>query len=397
MSKMRGPLAPYAAGFYGELRHLGYPPASARWQMQLMSHASRWLSEHRRLPHDLTPAVVDEFLALRRAQGRKEWISRRGIEPLLRYLRGRGVVPVPAPVEPQTQPERLLAAYRDYLARERGLTPATIATYLAVARRFLAAPACPAPADLAALRGADVLAFVTRDLRTRRRGSAPAVATGVRALLRFLFLDGRIAQPLAEVVPRVAHWRLRPVPPRLAPDHLARLLDGCDRHTADGLRAWAICTLLARLGLRAGEVAGLTLRDIDWRRGVLTVHGKGPRQETLPLPADVGQALVAWLQHGRPRDAQSAVFTRLRAPHRPLTSAGVSHVVAAACRHADLEPFHAHRLRHAAATQMLDAGASLEEIGQVLRHRRYMTTAIYAKVTQAALGLVARPWPEGRS
>lgn len=398
MFKMAGPLAPYAAGFHAELIHLGYTPTSARWQMQLMSHASRWLAAHHRLPIDWTPALVDEFLTLRRAQGRKEWISRQGLTPLLRYLRGCGVVPDPVPVAPQGELECLLTTYGEYLTRERGLTAATIARYRTEAQRFLTAPECgPTAADLARLSAADVLAFVTRAVRTRSRGSAPAVATGVRALLRFLFVDGRITQPLAEVVPRVAHWRLRPLPPRLAADDLARLLNTCDRHTAEGLRMWALCTLLARLGLRAGEVARLTLPDIDWRRGVVTIQGKGATRETLPLPADVGHALVAWLQYGRPRDAHGVVFPRLRAPHRPLTSAGVSHVVAAACRRAGLEPFYAHRLRHAAATQMLDAGASLEEIRQVLRHRRDMTTALYAKVDRAALGLVARPWPEDRS
>lgn len=155
----------------------------------------------------------------------------------------------------------------------------------------------------------------------------------------------------------------------------------------------AVLTTLVRLGVRAGEVASLKLNDIDWRHGEITIHAKGHRKMQLPLPTDVGEALATWLRGGRPADADAHVFTRIRAPHVQLTSSGVSHIVEAACRRAGLKPFHAHRLRHVAATQMLRAGASLVEIGQVLGHSRSETTAIYAKVDHASLATLALPWP----
>ncbi|MGH8893535.1 MAG: tyrosine-type recombinase/integrase [Actinomycetes bacterium] len=159
---------------------------------------------------------------------------------------------------------------------------------------------------------------------------------------------------------------------------MARLLASCDRRSTFGRRDYAVLTVLARLGLRAGEVAALELTDIDWRAGELVVRGKGRRQERLPLPADVGEALVGWLRRGRPRCEATTVFTTVRAPHRGLTS-GVSAIVRAACGRAGLPAIHAHRLRHTAATEMLRAGASLPEVGQVLRHPSVLTTAIYAR------------------
>ena len=392
--QVSGPLAPYAEGFHLELRRLGYTPVSAGFQMQLMSHASRWAAEQGLQPGDLVPEVIDRFLALRRAQGRKEWISPIGMKPLLGYLRGIGVVPEPERELPATNLERLTESYRVYLTNERGLTPETITAYVTVAHLFLSQPTMAGRASLADLSGGEVLAFVTRELRSRPPGSAPAIATGMRALLRYLFLDGKIGQPLALVVPKVARWRLRALPPSLDPGQVNLLLRSCDQAAPVGLRDSAILTMLVRLGVRAGEVAALRLDDIDWRRGELTIHGKGRRQEQLPLPTDVGEALVAWLRRARPSDADVHVFTRIRAPHVQLTSSGVSHIVEAACRRAGLEPFHAHRLRHVAATEMLRSGASLIEIGQVLRHSRSLTTAIYAKVDHASLSTLALPWPE---
>jgi site-specific recombinase XerD len=172
------------------------------------------------------------------------------------------------------------------------------------------------------------------------------------------------------------------------------LLTSCDRSTSTGLRDFAILLLLVRLGLRAGEVAALSLDDLNWRQGELTVRGKGHRVDRLPLPGDVGQAIVDYLRRARPRTAQGrTVFVWVQAPHRALSSNAVTTVVANAGRRAGLGLIGAHRLRHTAATAMLQAGGSLTEIGQVLRHRRVLTTAVYAKVDQQALRLVARPWP----
>jgi integrase len=183
------------------------------------------------------------------------------------------------------------------------------------------------------------------------------------------------------------------VPVSFGRAEVARLLASCDRRTTFGRRDYAVLTVLARLGLRAGEVAALELADIDWRAGELVVRGKGRREERLPLPADVGEAVAGWLRRGRPRCECATVFTRVRAPHRRLTTSAVSHIVRAACARAGLPAVHAHRLRHTAATEMLRAGASLTEVGQVLRHASVLTTAIYAKVDHGRLRSLALPWP----
>jgi len=195
-------------------------------------------------------------------------------------------------------------------------------------------------------------------------------------------------------VPAVAGWRLAGLPKALEPKEVRRLMSSCDRRTGTGRRDFAMLSLLSRLDLRSGEVSALSLDDIDWRAGTLVVRGKGNRVESLPLPTDVGEAVVAYLNRGRPPSAEGrTVFVRVKAPHRALSPTGVTQAVAAASQRAGLGQIYAHRLRHTAATQMLRAGASLPEIGQVLRHRRALTTAIYAKVDRDALRTIARQWP----
>jgi integrase/recombinase XerD len=250
--------------------------------------------------------------------------------------------------------------------------------------------------DVEHLNAADVTAFMLSRCSGPSRRAAKVTVSPLRSFLRFLHVSGAITQPLAAAVPSMAGWRLAGLPKGVDPVHVRRLLASCDRRTTAGRRDFAILTTLVRLGLRAGEVAALRLDDIDWRLGEMAVHGKGSRAERLPVPADVGTAIVAYLRDRRPASAQGrTVFVRLMAPHRALSPTGVTNVVAAAARRAGLEPIYAHRLRHFAATQTLRAGASLSEIKQLLRHSRAQTTAIYAKVDRDALRTIARPWPGG--
>jgi integrase len=391
--KVVGPLVPFTAGFRAELEAQGYRRYPVCDQLRLMAHLSRWMLAEAVDVGGLTPERVGDFLTARRAEGYVLWRSQKGVAPILAHLRHVGAVPLPVPPEPTTQSERLLSHFRIYLTEERGLAKATVAHDVHVAGLFLATRVELMGLGLADLSGGDVVAFVLSECGSRSAGSARSVVTGLRSFLRYCHLAGLTPRPLAESVPSVASWRLVGLPKALAPGEVERLLRSCDRRTTFGRRDFAVLTLLARLGLRAGEVAALRLDDLDWRAGELLVRGKGPKAERLPLPADVGEAMAAWLRRGRPRCVAREVFTRVRAPHVGLSTGGVSNVVAAACRRAGLPEVHAHRLRHTAATEMLRAGAGLIEVGQVLRHESLLTTSIYAKVDRGSLRALARPWP----
>ncbi|HEX6402838.1 MAG TPA: site-specific integrase [Pseudonocardiaceae bacterium] len=396
-ARVTGPLLRYAPGFVAELARLGYTADSASGQMFLMAHLSRWLVGERLDAGGLTPQVVQRFLAARRAAGYKLYRSPKALVPLLGYLRELGVTPPASPPGPAGPAQMLLSRYQHFLVTERGLRCATARDYADKVRPFLAGRERAGGLDLASLTAAEVTAFVLASCPGKPKGTAKLTVTALRSLLGFLHVEGLIHESLGEAVPAVASWRLAGLPTALEPTQVAALLASCDRSTAVGRRDFAMLTLLARLGMRAGEVAALALEDIDWRAGEITVSGKGGRAERLPLPADAGEAVTVYLRQGRPEpvEATRQVFLRVRAPHRGLTSGGVTQAVFAAGRRAGIGPVYAHRLRHSAATGMLAAGASLTEIGQLLRHRRLLSTAIYAKTDIDRLRTLARPWPGG--
>jgi len=392
--RVSGPLVAYRDGFAEELAGQGYTAGSAQHQVLLMAHLSRWLESRGLGVADLTPDRAQEFLAARRADGYSLELSWRGLTPLLGYLRGLGVAPAqPEPVA-STPAERLTGDYRSYLVRERGLATTSVCRYLGTARLFLSECEHRGGLDLGRLSAGDVTDFVIRHCRQRRTASARALVTGLRSLLRFLFLEDYTQCQLAQAVPTATGWAGASLPRPLGASSVAALLASCDVHSVAGQRDRAIITILARLGLRAGEVAALRLGDVDWRHGEIVVRGKGDRQERLPLPVDVGEAMVAYLRC-RPRAECRALFLKVRAPVRGLTPAGVEDVVRGACMRAGLPQAGPHRLRHHAATAMLANGAPLAEVGQVLRHARAATTVLYAKVDRAALRVIARPWPGG--
>ncbi|HJW75962.1 MAG TPA: site-specific integrase [Thermoleophilia bacterium] len=396
--RVAGPLKAFAIGFATELLRQGYTPDSARLQMYLMAHLSRWLGAEGLNAGGLSTAEVGRFLDARRAAGYTQYLTGKAMRPMLTYLRKRGVAPMPLARAPNGPVEEALERYQHYLTLERGLGSATVRGYVDAVRSFLRGRVTPDGLNLALvdLSAADVTTFVVARCPHQSRGAAKLTVTALRSLLGFLHVEGAIQQPLAAAVPSVAGWRLAGLPKGLEPAQVRSLLAACDRRTRKGRRDFAILTTLVRLGLRAGEVATLRLDDIDWRAGEIVVHGKGNRAERLPLPADVGNAVAAYLRSGRPASAEGrTVFVRCRAPLRPLSTGGVTQVVVAAARRAGLGVIRAHRLRHTAATQMLRAGAPLPEIGQLLRHRRALTTAIYAKVDFQALRTIARPWPGG--
>lgn len=396
--RVSGPLEAFASGFAVELSRQGYRPVSAAFQLQLMAHVSRWLAGEGLDASGLAGPRVEQFLVARRAAGYTNYRSPRAMAPLLGYLRSVGVAPSVVAAVAATPVDELLARYRRYLALDRGLAAVTVRCYLEMVSPFLAARAGADGLGLARVSAADVNSFVLAESASRSRGSAKLMVTALRSLLGFLHVEGLITESLTGAVPSIAGWRLARLPRALEPGDVARLLATCDRETVVGRRDFAVLVVLVRLGLRRGEVAGLVLENVDWRLGEIEICGKGSRRERLPLPADVGDAIVDYLQDGRPHDAEGrAVFIRVKAPHRALTPGGITQVVIAAGRKAGLGDIAAHRLRHTAAAAMLRAGAPLTEIGQVLRHRQLATTAIYTKIDRDALRALARPWPGATS
>lgn len=291
--------------------------------------------------------------------------------------------------------EVLLDRYRRYLESERGLDARTIVGYVGRVRPFLDRRFADGGVDLERVTPDELSAFVQEECwRRRSRGSAKVTVTALRSLLRFLHVEGMVDESLASAVPSVASWRLAGLPRSLDAGQVARLLASCDRETTAGRRDFAILSLLARLGLRRGEVAALTLDDIDWGAGELIVRGKGARHDRMPLPVDVGEALVDYLAHGRPTNvAGRSVFVRVVAPVAALSPGAVTHVVERAAGRAGVDGACPHRLRHTVATETLRRGAPVAEIGELLRHRHLATTAIYAKVDRERLRTIARPWP----
>ena len=388
-----GPLAPYAAGFESWLASRAYSASASADRLYQFDQLSRWLGREGLGTGGLTSEHARRFAAGRRAAGLKSWSSPHSVALPLEYLRQLGVAPPTAPVRPQGPVEELLADYCRYLSAERGLSDHTVFdAYGPAARLFLSGLETPDGLGLDRLSAAEVSSFLARECPGRSVSGARDLVCALRSLLRYLHLAGMTAAPLVWAVPSVADLRDRTLPRGLDPAAVRRLLASCDRRTLTGLRDFAILLLLSRLGLRAGEVAAITLEDIDWRGGLLLVHGKGSREDALPLPVDVGEAIVAYLRR-RPRCQCRALFLRVTAPRQELDRCTVAWVVRAACDRAGLPRAGAHRLRHTAASQMLQAGATLTEIGQVLRHREPKTTAIYAKIDHRSLGTLARPWP----
>lgn len=395
-SKVRvvGPLAPYAERFGRELGSWGYTDLSATEQLRLMGHLSRWMAGEGLDAAVLSAVQLEEYRKARGAQGYTARLTPTAVGRLQEFLRGEGVPTSPSPCPPVGPVDELLARYENYLVGERGLVEQVVSAWLKAARLFLADH--PGLATGAAVIGTgEVSAFCARELPRRSGSVARNLAAALRSFLRFLHVDGVIGAPLAQAVPAVATRNGTGLPRGLTAATVARLLASCDRRTKLGRRDYAILLVLARLGLRAGEVARLSLDDIDWRAGELVVHGKGGRDDRLPLPSDVGAALVGYLRRGRPRTDSRAVFLRAIAPRVVLSPPGITWVVYSACDRAGVPKVGAHRLRHTLASDVLRAGGSLVEVSQILRHAAVGTSAIYAKVDFAALAPLAPPWPGG--
>jgi len=393
-----GVLGEHVQGFVEALRLAGYVPSSIHDKVLLVAQLGRWL-EHRRLGmRDLDEDRVGQFLRQRSRRYRPRRGAVRTFVQLLRHLRTAGeLAPLVVPLKRDTA-AITEEQYATYLHEERGLGRATLINYLPLVECFLLDRFGKGTVRLAQLTAADVTRFVRRRAYTMSPARAKLLVTALRSFLRFVFLRGETARDLTASVPTVADWRHATLPRFIPAEDVGRILRACDRGTAVGRRDYAVLLLLARLGLRAGEVVHMELEDIDWRVGELIVRGKGARHERLPVPKDVGAALVDYLRRDRVRCASRRVFICMRAPNRGFAGpVAICTIVRRAIERAGLRPptKGAHLLRHSLATELLRRGASLAEIGDLLRHRSPDTTMLYAKVDFAALRQIALRWPGG--
>jgi len=381
-------MGPFIGGLQARWSELGYSDLAIRNMLKDVGAVGRWMQEHDLQPGDLSPALMDDFRGHRIAAGMRKIPSVKSFGPLLAFLREQGIIGEP-PVD-NGPGQRLLADYRCWLIEERGLAQATVVRYENLGRRFLALHPLDAGSGVTS---AEVVAFLLQESRRVSVGSAKGRVAELRSFLRFLFVRGLTPRLLTTAVPPVAGWRDTGIPKALPTGHVQQLLDHCDRSDPVQVRDYAILMLVARLGLRSIEVARMQLNDIDWRAGRIILYGKASREDGMPLPQEVGAALARYLTDVRPRTALRSVFISCKAPRRPIKPDLVSDVTRRACDRAGLPRVGAHRLRHTLATEMLQRGVKLADIGQVLRHRDLATTALYAKVDLATLRTIALPWP----
>ena len=390
--RIEGPLAEYAPAFAAELSSNGYGDRAVVTQLRLMAHVSRWLRARRLPVEQLTPKRVAAFAAHRRAAGYRMSCSPLALRRLVAFLEGAGVV---IAQDPQGWVDQFCRDFQGYLITERALGALTIVGYLATVRDFMAHARITGSAELVVLTPDQVRAFALVECRRLTPKGAGNRMGALRSLLHYLYLAGVTPNPLGAAVPSIAGWQQTRLPRGIDPAQVERIITSCDRSTDAGHRDYAILVLLARLGLRAREVADLELDDLDWRAGEISVTGKGRTRDRLPLPAEVGEGLVDYLRHGRPEGGSRALFRLVCPPFGPMTMTGVRAVLRRACWRVGLADTGAHPFRHTLATDMLARGGSLTEIGQVLRHADVATTAIYAKVDRNGLSALALPWPGG--
>lgn len=394
-----GPLAPYIASFSHWASEQGYALCSLRRRIRIAVGFSQWLAEKSIRLRSVSTRHSARYL---RCRARRQRICKgdaTALRQLLDFLRDQDVIPVEKTCRQRLSPvEQRAQAFERYLREERALAKATIVNYVPFIREFLKDCFGSGPVRLSRLCAGDVVRFVQRRAPQLHLKTAKLLTTALRSFLQYGRYRGDIRLDLAAAVPLVANWSMSSIPRAIAPDQVRRLLARINRHTAVGRRDYAILLMLARLGLRSSEVVFLELEDIDWKDGSLSVRGKGGRRLRLPLPADVGEAIVAYLRHGRPPSSSRRVFLRARAPLRGfLGPSAVGTIVRHALLRAgiDAPTTGAHQFRHGLATEMLRHGASLGEIGELLGHRSPETTKIYTKVDLDALRSLALPWPGG--
>lgn len=397
---LEGPLSAHVSWYANWVRDEGYSLYSRHRQVRLAARFSRWLGDEGIEVSNVGSRHVNRYI---RTHARQVMVH-RGDAATLRhfvgFLRRRGVIPEERiPARQCSQVDQVVQEYEGYLLKERALSSSTAVNYVPLVRGFLIGRFGKGPVKLSQLCAADVVRFVQCQARRLHLKRAKLLTTALRSFLHYLLYRGEVVHDLAQAVPTVANWSMTSIPRGISPDLVRRLLASIDRCTAVGRRDYAVLLLLARLGLRASEVARIELEDINWNSGLISIHRKGGQLSTLPLPAEVGTAIVAYLRHGRPRGSNCrSVFLRSRAPVRGFVGpVAITSIVKNNLARAGIAAASkgAHQFRHGLATDMLRHGASLSEIGELLGHRSPETTRIYTKVDLKALRPLALPWPGG--
>jgi site-specific recombinase XerD len=390
-------MGPYIDSYEAEMRGEGYARQTREVQVRLIADFGCWLAKRGIGTQDITSELFRPYLRARARRRRPTRNDLPALQRLLELLRRQGVVAAAA-LPMATPAESVVTEFRLYLRQERALTSTTEAHYATFVSEFLAGRFGAGSVNLSRLCAADVTGFVRRRAGAIRSKRVQLMTTALRSFLRFARYRGDIETDLAACIPAVANWKQSTLPRALPPDQVEQALNSVDRKTAMGRRDYAILLILARLGLRAGEIRALTLDDLDWQEGLITVRGKAGRFSQLPLPKDVGAAIADYLRHGRPITGTRCVFLRAKAPAGGFRGqSGIGSLVRHTLERAGIDSPRkgAHQFRHALACQMLKQGASLSEIGELLRHRSPQTTAIYAKVDLESLAALALSWPGG--
>jgi integrase/recombinase XerD len=394
-----GPLGRYLVDYAAQLQAEGYAYHTGRFKIRVVAQLSQWMSRQGVAIEGISEKIIERFLHSRRRLGyRIAHTDPTALARMLRLLRFRSVIPDSAKVA--TKPsDAVLEAYTRYLERERGLALKTRDNYLPFVRQLLGSKFGSSAINLSVLQVRDIVGFVSRNASRMSAKQSQAMTTALRSFLRFAQYHGDVAPDLAACVPTVANWSCSTVPKGIPKRDVERVLATCNRKSVSGRRDYAVLMLLTRLGLRAGEIANLTLDDIDWDAGCITLRGKAGRTDKLPLSCDVGQAIAVYLKSGRPQSPNTRrLFLLLKAPISGFKNHhNVGSVVKCALTRAKIDSPRkgAHQFRHGLASNMLREGRSLSEIGEILRHQSPQTTAIYAKVDLPSLRLLALPWLGG--
>lgn len=388
-----GPLGSHLDELAEHFANAGYCRAHGRFQLRLAAEFGRWLDQRKFPLDEMRWEWIEAFVRDRVKRHGPFSGGRTFYKVMCEVYRRKGLTVVGPPAD-RTPVKKRVEDFEAYLRHERRLADTTVIRTKSLVEGWLRDRFGDGPVRLSSLSPADTIAYIRRRSSMMGRKTAKLVVSALRSFLQFAHYRGYIRRDLSIGIPPVADWSKTAIPRGIPQSHIRRVLASCDRRRPEGRRDFAIILLFARLGLRVSEAISLTFEDIDWREGILKVRGKG-RAGELPLPSDVGQAIVAYLKRGRPPSQSRRLFLRNRAPAIGLKAPAGCGIVARALKRAGINSDRkgAHQFRHALATQMLRGGASLQEIGELLRHRHVQTTTIYAKVDLPALQTLAQPWP----